>query len=252
MAELLAPKLKDRSGATLKETPVAGSYRASPPTLAHVQQFEATSIASGESLFSDASQPDVSTWTLQGTDNYDVAEFFGTGASSAYKIQWDYLTGSGGNLDKVYIRAGTDGLWTFAGQRYNDQSHVVTLNLTAYGAALPLAFGLQHSQDDAVTTKFIYAYKHIDTISLQSSGTNASMQWTVSGAEPPGLAGYYIFAAADLPESYAIVASFVGTLSGTFAAPVGGSGNFYAYVAGHNGAGEVITLHPSVETATTL
>lgn len=51
MAELLEPKLKDRSGAGVQSTLVAGSFRASSPTLAHILAFSLEDgIPSGESF----------------------------------------------------------------------------------------------------------------------------------------------------------------------------------------------------------
>lgn len=51
MAELLEPKLKDRSGAGVQSMLVAGSFRASSPTLAHILEFSLDDgIPSGESF----------------------------------------------------------------------------------------------------------------------------------------------------------------------------------------------------------
>lgn len=85
MAELLEPKLKDRSGAGVQATLVAGSFRASSPTLTHVLAFSLEDgIPSGESfpvrgslpvvtpapviltfVTTDAGANYVSTWTTQ-------------------------------------------------------------------------------------------------------------------------------------------------------------------------------------------
>ena len=207
-----------------------------------------------------ALQPDVNVWQYAGTEVY--AWFAGTGSNSNFILSWDYagVLLSTGNLDTVYVRQNTTGTepWEFLASRWNDQSHHIHAAVLSFGTG-PVVFGLQNRNGagsevtDSVASEILVRAHYINTSSLASASTTGTMSWTVTGNKPASLTGFYVMAAVDLPtNAYAQVAAADFDELGTgFVSPVGESGNFYAFVVGHDSSGKHITLITDIKTAMT-